>query len=498
MVRSLIRRLRHLQKEDGQALVLFAAGLAGMMGVVGMSVDVGRVVWARTQIQSAVDAAALAAAQDMPVGTTQAGARAEEYWTANSGFIRSQGENVQLNVTFPPGKRAVNVSASADIPTWFARVVGFSNWHVSAQGTAASSVLDISMVLDISGSMCWASYTPADRDSVVGPYGPYIGPGRTSDQVWLTSDIPANNNSSITINVNSTSSYNSTSSSNNRARFGYNTSTRYYQYTPSNGRKGLIRIDDEIFIITSIPNSTQLVVNRGQANSFEGLSSTSKVKHLANTRLEAQRSDCIHSAPSSDGPYDSYDGMISDAQYFTTLFNSTYDKIGLSSFDSSADLRRNLTSNFSQLQSDMAAINNPAGGTNSAHGIAVGRQVLNAGGKRENAVRVLVFLTDGRANSYCGSGYNPANYNSTSCPGAGGGTDGNNAAVNAALEEARRTAADHDTIIYTIGFGPYVDDDFLEEIAAIGKGQYFKAPTLAELNDAFKSIAESTHIQLTQ
>ena len=41
--------------ERGQTLPLFAAGLIGLIGLVALSIDVGRLVWARTQMQAAVD-----------------------------------------------------------------------------------------------------------------------------------------------------------------------------------------------------------------------------------------------------------------------------------------------------------------------------------------------------------------------------------------------------------------------------------------------------------
>jgi hypothetical protein len=155
----------------------------------------------------------------------------------------------------------------------------------------------------------------------------------------------------------------------------------------------------------------------------------------------------------------------------------------------------------------MTAINNPNGGTNSAHGLAVGRQVLDGAGKRANAVRVLVFLTDGRANSYCGNPYLSSNYDTTSCPSAGSGNDGNATAVAAAYAESQR-ATGGQIILFTIGFGPFVDDNFLKQVAdggvsGVGPCQqskpgchYYKAPTLAELDDAFQAVAEQTHIAL--
>lgn len=506
MLRTLIRCCSP-KREQGQALVLFAGGLVIFLGFVAMSIDVGRFVWARTQMQAAVDAAALAAAQSMP-DQADAAVKANDYWQDNSGFIRSQGSNVQFNVSYPPGNKRIMIRGDADIPTWFAKFFGISSWHVSAEGDAESQVLDIAVVLDISGSMCWGSYPPTARQASWPQFGDYTGPGRVADQVKLTVAIPASTTSPYTITVNNTAIFNSTSSAQNNAKFGYNTTTRYFQYNPGTpDSAGIIKIDNEIFRIQSILSPTQMSVTRGLADTFKGTSGMSA--HPANALVQSHHADCLLSAPSSSGPYDYYDGMITDAQYFTTLFNPTYDKIGLASFSSSGTLRRNLTGNFSQVQSDMAAINNPNGGTNSAHGMAVGRQILDGSGKRANAVRVLVFLTDGRANSYCGQTYNPTNYNTTSCPSQGSNIDGNSYAVTAAFGETSR-AANEQIIIFTIGFGPFVDDSFLMRmadggVAGVGPCQngqlgcrYYKAPTLAQLDSAFQAIAAQTHIALVR
>ena len=170
--------------------------------------------------------------------------------------------------------------------------------------------------------------------------------------------------------------------------------------------------------------------------------------------------------------------------------------------------RRFLTSTFSQVQSSIAGINNPDGGTNTASGLAASRQVLDGAGKRANAVRVMIFLTDGLANSYCGSPYNAANYNTTACPSQNGGADGNATANTAAFMEAQR-ATNGDILIYTIGRGAFSSDTFLKQladggVAGVGPCQtgkpgcrFFKAPTVADLAAAFASIAAQTHIALT-
>jgi hypothetical protein len=497
-------------REDGQALVLFAAGLIAFLGLVGMSIDVGRLVWARTSIQAGVDASALAAAQSMP-DVSDGVVKANEYWLSNSTFIRNQGTNVHFSVTFPPGNKALSVHADAQVDTWFLRLFGIDHWDVSADGDAASQVLDIAMVLDISGSTCWGSYPPTAKTPPSGPFGAMTGPGRTADQVKLTvANIPASSAASITINVNSTAIFNSTTSAQNLAKFGYNTTTKYYLYAPTTvDPAGIILIDNEVFKITAIPTATTMTVSRAQANTFLGTTPPMAL-HNIGAVVKSHHANCDLSAPSSAGPFDYADTIVSDAQYFTTLFNSSYDHIGLTKFSASGTLVNGLTSNFALLNSDMAAFGAPAGGTNSAHGIAVGRQVLDGAGNRGNAVRVLVFLTDGLANSYCGGSYSAANYNTTTCPSPGGADSaaGWTRGSGDAWSETARLVADKNTIIYTIGVGPYVSDSFLQRMAdggvsGVGPCQnnlpnchYYKAPTPADLAAAFTSVAQSTHIAL--
>ena len=187
--------------------------------------------------------------------------------------------------------------------------------------------------------------------------------------------------------------------------------------------------------------------------------------------------------------------MVDDAQHFTTLFSTDYDKIGLASYSSQASHNEALTSSFSTVRNEMDGLS-PNGGTNIAHGLALGRQILDGAGKRANAVRVIVLLTDGVANTYCGSSsYGSGSaYNGTSCSGP-------NSSVSTAVTHARNEAdraANGDIIIFTIGLGYAVDGAFLEDIADRGDGTYYFAPTAAQLDEAFESIAEQTHIALVR
>ncbi|WP_322796563.1 vWA domain-containing protein [Tepidiforma sp.] len=512
MVRSLLKKV--VAGERGQALPLFALFLLIFVGFVAMSIDVGRYVWARTQMQAAVDAAALAAAQSMP-SQADAATKATEYWMDNSGFIRSQGENVQFAVTYPQGNKAVRVEASARIPTWFARIFGVTHWNVSASGDAESQVLDIVVVFDISGSMCFDSFRQVENS---GSY--MMSPGRlTPAGGFAFPRLAANINATqTTIPLNDVRIFTSTNAATNRSNFGttFNTTTPYWQVsvgsnatsvpTSASLRPGIIMIDNELMRITGVNVSTNtLTVIRGYRNEATN-QNTVATSHSANAEVWANRTGYSNTSDycqlasyytpttTQNGPAQPFDAAIDAAKYFTSLFDEQYDKIGAVRYSTTATISQNLTANFSAVRGSLDAVLWPAGSTNIAHGLAVGRQVLDGSGKRANAVRVLVLLTDGVANTYCGSAtYNPANYNSTSCTTGSGVTQ----AEAHARQEAQR-AANGDIIIFTIGLGNDLNTSFLQDIATIGRGHFYHAPTTAELDEAFQAVAEQTHIALVR
>lgn len=498
--------------EAGQTMVLFAAGFVVFLGFVAMSVDVGRFMWARGQMQSGVDAAALAAAQSMPSGTTQAAAYANQYWDTNTGFIQSQGENVVFDVGFPAGNNAVTIEGSAQIPTWFARFFGVDHWTVSANATAASQVLDIAVVLDTSGSMCFTSYPPVEGEGT----GYVMSPGRKTPTgnfafPQLAEAIPASSGSSITIKLNNTGIFTTTNSTYNRANFGagFANSTAYWKQGPSGIRTGMIMIDNELFKITGLgAQNNTLTVTRGQKNLTTGLN-TPYQAHTVNSEVWANRGSdgsqgyCDkaaydHRTSSKNGPHQPFDSALANAEYFISLFNAQYDKIGIASYSTSGLIQANLTgSSFSPLTAAINGMSYPDGGTNIAHGIARGMSILDGSGKRENSVRVLVLLSDGVPNIYCSNGYSGSSCSTgssaspTSCPAS------STTAINHAISQAAAAKAAKVTV-YTIGLGDGVLDCVMENIAAAGGGEYYKAPTTAQLDDAFKAIAEKTRIALTQ
>ncbi|MCL4240049.1 MAG: VWA domain-containing protein [Dehalococcoidia bacterium] len=447
MLRSLIRKIT--RREAGQALPLFGLFLFVFIGFVAMSIDVGRYVWARTQMQAAVDASALAAAQSLP-DQADATQKATDYWLDNSGFIQSQGSNITYSVSYPPGNKKIAVEASADIPTWFARLFGVDEWHVAAEGDAESIVIDAMLVLDRSGSMCWDSHSP---------YGNYYS------QLRLASGI---NNSTTTLTVNKR---NPTMPGNQAPQ-----ALSYYVYI---GQE--FRIDNEWMRVTAITEPNTITVTRG-------VNGSSKASHSSNAYL---RGDSCQTA--GKGPYYPWEYVKTGARVFVDTFNADYDRIGYVQFSTRGYEESALTNAFPGLKSAIANSPDPTAGgsadqyTNIAHGTYMGiKEFLDNG--RTNAKWVLIVLSDGVANRYC----NPDQ--TTTCTSLGT----NSATATQRAKDMAQLAQDHGITIYTIGYGNASDDALMQYMADQTGGKFFKAPDEQQLHDAFLAISKLTHIRLSR
>lgn len=91
------RLLRHvLRKEGGQALLLVVGGMVAIIGMIALVVDVGMFVHERQSVRNAVDAAALAGAQDLPDDALVAEAMARTFGNSNDSDL----DTTALDVTF--------------------------------------------------------------------------------------------------------------------------------------------------------------------------------------------------------------------------------------------------------------------------------------------------------------------------------------------------------------------------------------------------------------
>ena len=159
------------RKRRGATLVLICLLMIVVVGMTALAVDLGRMYLVRSQLQSAVDAGALAATLQLrqdPNDIDAAVAKANEFIQYNRvGWLVTVPDDAitvetgnwdpDTNVFSDVGDvNAVRVSASADDePLMFAGVFGRETFNVprSAIASGQSNPQDIMLTLDLSGSM---------------------------------------------------------------------------------------------------------------------------------------------------------------------------------------------------------------------------------------------------------------------------------------------------------------------------------------------------------
>lgn len=156
--RNLIGRLARERK--GAALPIMAAALIPVLGGIGTAVDVGRIYLVHHQLQSGVDAAALAGARAFGNETRADEGRDRQvaiYFDENFpvGFLGTP--TVVATPTFQTvgGVNVTTVSAQLDLPLTFMRLFGFSTHRVevTARAELQPRPIEVMVVLDDTGSM---------------------------------------------------------------------------------------------------------------------------------------------------------------------------------------------------------------------------------------------------------------------------------------------------------------------------------------------------------
>ena len=178
-----VRRLRGCRGKSrrGVVAVLFALAIVVIMGMVAFAVDCGFMTVMKTEQQSSADAAALAGAsvlyKDGKLNSANALDVARDYYERNTGRTAAE-DNVQFAVgrwdagarefvANDPTPNAVRVlSTSADLPTFFGRVLNSESFKVSAKATACVPRRDIMFITDNSTSMRFNSKITMLRDAM--------------------------------------------------------------------------------------------------------------------------------------------------------------------------------------------------------------------------------------------------------------------------------------------------------------------------------------------
>src|SRR5581483_1830568 len=156
--------------ERGISVAISSLLLIFVIPILGLSIDATLLYVVKTQLQGAVDGAALAASKSLSRGADDAAHKqaatdaAKTYVKLNypKSFFFSQdvqidptnGVNIDLSVA---NQRTVTVTATVSEPTLFMRWLNFTATTVAATATTVRKDVNIVLVLDRSGSMSASS-----------------------------------------------------------------------------------------------------------------------------------------------------------------------------------------------------------------------------------------------------------------------------------------------------------------------------------------------------
>lgn len=164
-----------VRSEKGFTLVYMAVGLTTMLLFAGLATDSGRAYVVKAQLSKAVDGAALGAARMLNSGNPRD--EAEKIFQQNFplGFMGTTSVTdasspgfFQLQTDAVNGRNIVTVTATAVLPTTFMRLGSYDEVTVTSTGEATRRMVDLSLVLDVSGSIGfnWGAVRDASRTFV--------------------------------------------------------------------------------------------------------------------------------------------------------------------------------------------------------------------------------------------------------------------------------------------------------------------------------------------
>jgi len=124
-------KVKLLKDESGQSMVLFALLFVVICGMAAFAIDIGRVSMEKEKLQNAVDAAALAGAQDLPSVSTAEGTALS--YAEQNGMLASE---TTATAHYNGNSNKIEVVCTRNVDYTFARVLGLSSVSISTRAVA--------------------------------------------------------------------------------------------------------------------------------------------------------------------------------------------------------------------------------------------------------------------------------------------------------------------------------------------------------------------------
>ena len=186
----MIRRLLNLpslflRDSYGNVAVLFGICLAPVLAMAGSAVDYSNAARVQAKLQSALDAATIAA------GTKAAGRTPQQILSDGQAFFRQQFNVNGLPAPTPTGTATANsitMTATVAVPTAFTSVFGVTSINVGATASTSWSLnrLRVALALDNTGSMAAGGKITALQTATVNLLNRLKASARTPEDVYVS------------------------------------------------------------------------------------------------------------------------------------------------------------------------------------------------------------------------------------------------------------------------------------------------------------------------
>lgn len=168
-----MRYVKHEKGERGQAIILIAFAIIGLVAMVGLMIDGGIVLIEYGRLKRAIDAASLSAALQYregytPTDLTNAAAEFLQLNQTDVYNVRVDTDTTDPRLLTIPRRKLVRVTASRRIRLGFLSVIGIRYANITANSVGEAASVDLVIVLDASASMAYeggGSPTAGDTDA---------------------------------------------------------------------------------------------------------------------------------------------------------------------------------------------------------------------------------------------------------------------------------------------------------------------------------------------
>lgn len=141
--------MKSLRYQQGNIMVMAVAAITGIMIFSSLAVDIGAVLTARNQLQSAVDASALAGAIGLIDSELDAKTRAVQVGRSND-FLKHPMDVRLDEISFPLSNR-VRVETRRHVPLFFAPIAGVDSLEIATMAEA-----EVGTIIGTHGLRPWA------------------------------------------------------------------------------------------------------------------------------------------------------------------------------------------------------------------------------------------------------------------------------------------------------------------------------------------------------